>query len=377
MSSVKKKIAIFITSLRAGGAERIVSYLINEGYDSYEFHLILLHDDIEYLLPSSENIKIVKLKGGATANYLNIIKIPWLAKRLKRYLVHNDIQVVLSLLNRPNLICCYVKRSGWRGRLIISERADTISYYRSLKFGFVMLWLVKLLYNYSDIVISISIGISRSLEQLGIRKSVVIYNPIYVSSYVGAVKAKNNLFTFINIARLEPQKNHTLLLQAFAKLDCDNCRLLIVGKGSLLKELTELAVSLKIAHKVNFTGFQSDTVSLLNNSDCFVLTSNFEGFGNVILEALNCGLPIISTDCPYGPREILAPSTDTGTLIKNQIELAKYGVLTPVANVTHLVGAMRKIIDDSNLRNAYRDRAKVRASEFNIKNISHQYFELF
>lgn len=372
-----KKVAIFIISLRGGGAERIVSYLLNEGYKEYEFHLILLQKEIEYLLPETNNIKIVELGGESGSKFMEVLKIPFLARKLKKYLVENRIETLLTLLNRPNLIGCIAKKNGWQGKLIISERADTIAYYRSVAFGSFMIHMVKSFYCFADEVTVISKGIANSLQTLGIKDCIVIYNPIYISTHPGKERSASKSFTFISIGRLEPQKNHALLLKAFAELKNHDCELVIVGKGILLDQLKELASNLKIEDRVNFAGYQSNVNSWLDDSDCFVFSSDFEGFGNVIIEALNSGVPVISTDCPFGPREILAPETDTNTLIKDQIEIASYGILTPTESVEHMAEAMRQMMTNTVIRNKYRKIGPKRAADFDIKKIAKQYFELF
>ncbi|MDZ4809710.1 MAG: glycosyltransferase [Bacteroidota bacterium] len=371
-----KKVAIFITSLRGGGAERIVSYLLKEGYEKFELHLILLHKDIEYEIPGEGSIKIFELEGAKASKFSSIFKMKSLSEKLRNYLEENKIDTVISLLNRPNLIACRVKKSGWEGKLIISERADTLAYYKTIRFGWYMIRLVRKYYPYADEVTVISKGIARSLAKLGIKKSHVIYNPIYNSGLdVPVITARP--FTFINIARLEPQKNQALLLKAFAKVADKNCYLVILGKGLLLDDLKDLAIELSITDRVNFEGFQSNIKSYLLQSDCFVFSSDYEGLGNVIIEALQAGLPVISTDCPYGPREILSPESDTDTLMKKGVDLAAYGILTPVGNEEYLAEAMQKIIENSVLRNKYRELSKPRALDFDINKIAKKYFDLF
>ena len=372
-----KKIAVFLINLRGGGAERVVSYLLNEGHKEFEFHLILFNKEIEYSLPKSENIKIFELGKCLGSKYLSILAIPYLAYKLKKYLIKNDVQTILSLLNRPNIISCYLKKRGWKGKVIISERADSVAYYNSLYFGPLIIGLIKKYYPYADVVTVISKGISHSLKKLGISNCKVIYNPIPISQTSYKSRPPNQPFTFINIARLEKQKNHVLLLKAFAELKNENCKLVILGQGRLLGSLKNLSAELGIYEKVQFTGFQSNIKSYLKNADCFVFSSDFEGLGNVLIEALNAGLPIISTDCPHGPREILAPHTDERLLIQDHIELGLYGLLTPVRNIRFLAEGMKTMMTDEFLRDKYRKLATERASDFDIKKISKQYFELF
>lgn len=371
-----KKVAIFINSLRGGGAERIVSYLLQEGCDKFEFHLVLLQKDIEYEIPGSDKVRVFELEGNGSSKFSSIFRMKSLSRKFRNYLEENRIDTVLSLLNRPNLIACRAKKSGWKGKLIISERVDTLAYYKTVRFGWYMIKLVRKYYPHADAVTVISKGIARSLAKLGINNAQVIYNPIYITS-VERPATNGRPFTFINVARLEPQKNHALLLKAFSRLSNKNTRLIILGKGVLLNSLEKLSAELGINGRVSFEGFQKDIRSYLYNSDCFVFSSDYEGLGNVIIEALQAGLPVISTDCPYGPREILSPESDTDTLVKNDIDISAYGILTPVGNDECLTLAMQKIIDDTALRDKYKELAIPRSLDFDIKEISKKYFDLF
>ena len=253
-----KKIAIFLINLRGGGAERVVSYLVNEGYKNFEFHIILFNKKLDYPVPQSKNIKIIGLGKYIGSKYLSILAIPYLAIKLKKYLVKNDIQTLLSLLNRPNIISCYLKKNGWKGKVIISERADSVAYYSSLFFGSFIIVLIKKYYPYADVVTVISKGIFQTMKTLGISNCKLIYNPIPISQPSSKQRPANQPFTFINIARLEKQKNHVLLLKAFAELKNKNCKLVILGQGSLLNSLKNLSAELGIQGRVQFAGFQSN-----------------------------------------------------------------------------------------------------------------------
>jgi len=371
-----KKVAVFINSLRGGGAERIVSYLLNEGYREFEFHLILLENEIVYTIPS-DHIKIFQLERKASSGYMNVLKIPALAKKLFVYLRENNIDTLFSLLNRPNIISCRVRKLGWNGKIIISERADTIAYYKTRMFGSLMLRMVKKYYPLADRVTVISAGIADSLKQLGINDCKVIYNPVHVTlAGTGQREKKNDQFTFINVARFDEQKNHRLLLEAFALLPQRDCRLLLLGQGKLQPQMEELAKNLGIQDRVDFLGFQRNVNEYLCMSHCFVFSSDFEGLGNVIIEALNNGIPVISTDCPHGPREILDPST-RGKILTNDIDLGEYGILVPVKRADLLANAMSRMYTDEALREKYTRLSLERVKDFDIKKIAREYFDMF
>lgn len=370
-----KKVAVFLNNLKCGGAERIVSYLLNEGCKEFEFHLILMEKVIDYDIP--EDIKIIQLEKTVTPGYLNVLKMPSLSRKLHRYLELHKIDTLFALLNRPNLIACRIKKMGWKGKVIISERADTIAYYRSRRFGSVMLKMVKKFYPVADHITVISEGIAESLKGLGINDVTVIYNPINILKDEEIIPAqRNGAFTYINVARFYAQKNHALLLNAFARVKNKNSRLLLLGKGVLMNQMKDLAKKLNIENRVEFLGFQRDVDGYLRRSDCFVFSSDFEGLGNGIIEAMNNGVPVISTDCPHGPREILGPDT-IGKPIGNNIEYAKYGVLVPVRNVKLLADAMDKMNEDSNLRENYIYLSRQRVQDFDIKKVARKYFDIF
>jgi N-acetylgalactosamine-N,N'-diacetylbacillosaminyl-diphospho-undecaprenol 4-alpha-N-acetylgalactosaminyltransferase len=152
---------------------------------------------------------------------------------------------------------------------------------------------------------------------------------------------------------------------------------LLLGIGYQEEKLKKLAEKLGIQDRVSFEGFQKDVNSYLSHSDCFVFSSDYEGFGNVIIEALNAGLPVISTDCPSGPREILSPGSDPGKYITNSIEFAPYGILTPVGKEEYLAEAMIKIMNDGLLRQQYKERAVLRSRDFDLQQTVKKYFDLF
>jgi N-acetylgalactosamine-N,N'-diacetylbacillosaminyl-diphospho-undecaprenol 4-alpha-N-acetylgalactosaminyltransferase len=371
-----KKIGIFINSFRGGGAERIVTYLFNEGEGRYEFHLIMLEKVIEYKIPDS--VKIVELERGSHSSLMSVLKMPQVAKRLRNYLEENRIDTVLSLLTRANLVACRAKKKGWKGKLIISERTVAETFYGRIRFGWIMLRLMRSLYKQADVVTCISKGIAMGLQKMGIHNTVVIYNALYPSPKTGTIeKEKGGPFTFINIGRLEQEKDHFMLLTAFSKLKDKQCRLIILGKGPMMDELKEFAAKSGLNGRVEFAGFQKNVNPYLEKADCFVFSSAVEGFGNVLIEAMDFGLPVISTDCPFGPREILAPDTATDKKLTDSIEHAAYGVLSPVGNAKLFSEAMEEMMVNDELRNRYALQSRKRSPDFDIKNISRQYFELF
>ncbi len=371
---MKKKVAIFITSLRGGGAERIVSYLLSEGFERFEFHLVMLENVIDYTIPA-EHVKIFILEKKVSSGYVNMLKLKPLAKKLQAYLELNKIDTLLSLLNRPNLISCKVKKNGWKGKVIISERVDPVAYYKTRKLGWLMLRMIKKFYPAADQVTVISAGIADNLRKLGVEKSKVIYNPVHVLNLDEKEKA-NGTFSYIYVARFDEQKNHKLLLEAFSKLENKSSELLLLGKGKLQAQVEEQAIKLHIKERVKFLGFHKDVNPYLQKSDCFVFSSDFEGLGNVIIEAMNNGLPVISTDCPHGPREIIDPA-HIGKVVQNDIDKAEFGLLVPIRRADLLAAAMDMIYNNPEMREHYSKLSLQRVKDFDIRKTMEEYFDLF
>ena len=370
----KKKIALFIVSLYGGGAERVVSILLNHFEDSFDIHLVLLQPIIEYDIPASQKITVLD-KSPSNNSFFNILKIPFLAFRYYRFLRKNNITTSFSFLNRPNFIAGFLKIFGWKGKVVMSERTFTSEYYTTKSTGErIGRWLVKKLYPKADLIICNSKCIEKDLREIFKVQTTysIIYNPINLTQINESItynkKFENNTtrpFTFITIGRLNQIKNHKLFIEAASLLTDFDFRVQIVGKGELKKILEDYIILTNMQERITLIDHSSDPIKYLIMADCFVLTSNFEGFPNVLLEALACNLPIISTDCKGGVRELLAPSISTDTLAaNNEIIYVDYGLLVPVGNAEILAEAMRSMYNNTVLQQKYRAKNYNRAKDF-------------
>ncbi len=378
---MKKKLAILIYSLASGGAERVVSILLNELDKKYDLTLILMNDTIFYNI--TENIEIIYIENSdpVESGIKKLIKLPYLAWKYKKICQKYEIDFSLSFMNRPNYINTLSKVFGSRAKILISERIAPSQEYltNSLK-DKVSRRLIKYLYPKASVIIPNSCGIKIDLmENFNIDNNIikVINNPIDLDKIKllqsQHVIIKKDNFNFITIGRLFEQKNHDLLLESI--LECD-ANLYIIGEGELRNKLEEKIIKFKLEDRVFLLGRKENPYAYLKEADCFIFSSNYEGFPNVLLEALACGLPIISTDCISGPREILSPSTDVHFQTKSGIELSEYGILTPVGNKESLVDAIQLIISNQNLVNKYKKIAKKRASNFDKDIIINKFIEV-
>jgi len=373
---VKTKISILIYSLASGGAERQVSILLESLQDKYDLTLVLMNDTIFYTIP--KDIKVVYLEKSKPVEngFKKLIKLPFLGWKYKKILKKNNIDISFSFMTRPNYINIFSKLFGSKVKTIISERSHfSLQYsYNNLQ-SFINKILVKL-YNYADMVIANSKGNAQDLRlSFNIcTKIQTICNAIDIQKIdilqSGAINVKTKKFVFVTIGRLDVGKNHQMIIDAMKSVDA---MLWIIGDGELKNNLELIIDNLKLKDRVKLLGRQKNPYKFLSKADCFVFASNHEGFPNVLLEALACGLPVISTDCKSGPREILSPSSDIWVQLQNDIELAKYGILTPVGSTLKLKEAMKLIMNDNELRPKYKKQSKQRAEDFKIEKIIKQY----
>lgn len=381
---MKKKLAILINSMNGGGAERVVSILLEDLIKYYEVHLVIFYAGMAYKIPQEVKIHYLAKCSVNDSNLSKVINLPILGYKYYKYCKKHKIDISLSLLNRANYINILSKYFGAPYKTIISERTSTVEAYRvnSVK-GRISRLLVKCLYPSTDSIIAISKGVAADLSAaFKIKRSKIrtIYNPINLdwlhAEYSTISKVSNNCFTFIAIGRLDEQKNFQLLLEALSILKHFKIKLVILGDGPQRENLIESIKQLELEDKVTLIGFTNDVFSYLKNADCFVMPSNLEGLGNVIIEALACGKAVISTDCKHGPSEILAGNIFPTINNMNEFQFAKYGILVPVNNAKVLANAMQEMILNDNKRSAYEQLGPERASHFNKDIILSQYLDM-
>ena len=206
-------------------------------------------------------------------------------------------------------------------KLILIERNNPIElkYSRKIK-DWVISLLVKHLYKKSDKIIGISKELSNDLSKLTREKVLTIYNPSFDKNLFKLAKRKvyfnKKEKIILNIARFEKQKNHIMLLKAFKKsLEKINSKLLLIGYGSEYQNIINYIKINELTKNVIIIKNDMCPFAYYKFADLFVLTSNFEGFGNVLVEAGMFRVPIISTNCKSGPKEILS-NGKFGDLVK-------------------------------------------------------------
>ena len=367
-----KKVFILINTLGTGGAERVVSLLIHNWKKQYDITLVLLTDIVEYEVP--KNIPIICLQQPFQANgLLTTAKLPLLAWRYKNLCRKHNADVSLSFLKRPNYMNCLSKLMGNKAKIVISER----SYFSELLKTFpplqkkLSIFLTKKLYPYADLIITNSQIMKIDLEEnFNIHSEYrVIQNPMNLALMERLSHSESDFpvqptFNFIHVGAFRKEKNQGNLIEAFSRIRHLNVRLFFLGHRFLKDDLIAMVKKLELESQVIFLGFDTNPFKYFSKCDCFVLSSDFEGFPNALVEAMTCGLAVISTDCRSGPREILAPGTDPELNIKDHIEVAEYGMLVPVKNAGLLAEAMELMVKDKDLYERLKQKAKERSGAF-------------
>lgn len=334
-----KSICIFVPSLRGGGAEKIVVTIANFlASQNYNVDLVVLTDSGAFQCEVSSSVHIINLNRSRLISAI----IP-----LRKVLVTNKYDLVFSAMKHANILCL-VAMLGFRSwpTLILSEHSPPISSIR-MNFSIKMLcikYLMVLLYPFADHVVCVSNSVLSELQRLvpRVRNTSVIYNPVNLNE-VDYLKRDRHLHRWfldndntiiLTAGRLVHDKDYHSLLKAFAllKKSVKALKLVVLGDGPLRNELELLCAKECISGSVHFAGFVHNPHAWMLNSHLFVLSSRLEGFGNVIVEAMSCGIPVVATDCPGGVSEIL--------------ENGKWGSLVPVSNPTAFCDAMLKALSD-------------------------------
>lgn len=362
----QKHILILLPNLGGGGAERLAVYLANDwvarGYA------------VEFILLKNEGALLPLLSPAIRVTSLNVDRIKWSIWPLRHHLKRTRPDVVWvgmwPLTSAAVIAWLFARRQG---KIFLTDHNQlSISCVRELDIS--PLWLrivMNATYPFATGVMAVSKGVAADMCRLsGFAEDriKVIYNPAArgVTAERAAAALREQLwgqgFThhILTVGSFKLQKNHALLIRAFAKLPRSlNAKLTILGEGDLRPVMEQQIAELGLQDRVSLPGFYQDPYPWFLSADLFVLSSDWDGFGNVIVEALECGVPIVSTDCPSGPTEIL--------------EDGRYGRLVPVGDVDALAAAMIASLNEAPARESLMNRAK----DFSVDRISEEYLDYF
>lgn len=326
---MSERIAIFLPSLGGGGAEKVMLALAGS--------FVARDLDCDIVIAISEGELLDSIPHGVRLVELHKRKTTAATFALARYLRRERPTALLSTVFTANITALLAGIISFSGiRLVTCEASPTdwdviaSSWWRTLLNKLV----AHILYRYADATIAVSNGVRDSLlrERLVSPNRVhVVPNPVPAGAPSKRSRRNSTIPMVLSCGRLEPQKDHATLLRAFGQLRRRmNAHLSILGAGALRESLEELARSLGIASDVFFAGFVPTPYDYMRDAAVFVHTARYEGFGVVLLEALACGCPVITTDCPGGIRDVIADG--------------RYGALIPVGDDTALAEAMEAVL---------------------------------
>jgi len=365
MGTKQKKIAFILPSLRGAGAERVflnLSRSISE--KGYDVDLVLLQKEGEYLNDVARGVCVVDLHCSRAA-------LSFFA--LARYFKEENPDTAVSALPHMNAVTLAANRiAGTNVDIIITKHNPLSIDFSGINFlkRIGITFLMKSLYPSAKAIIAVSRGVAEDVSKvlsMPINTISIIYNPIVNAEiFVKAEEAPRHPWLvdkrapiILSVGRLVPQKDFMTLIRAFAVLEGKNdARLIILGEGDERSRLERLVAELGLQERVSLPGFMKNPYAEMASADVFVLSSRWEGFGNVLVEAMACGTPVVSTSCLGGPAEIM--------------EGGVYGKLVAPGDVVALAAAIEETlanpIDSETLR--------TRANVFSIESASAKYLEV-
>jgi len=367
----KIRVLFVINSLAGGGAERVLVHILeNLDRSQFDISLCTFSSQVDYNIPSD-----IKYFSFNKRNYFDLLSIIY---KLKNIFQFEKYDVVVSFLTYTNIfVTISWLLSGKKIPLVISERCNPIDNLKNQRYSRIKLKLISKLYPFANVVITVSEGVKKSLLscfKIPTTKLKVIYNPVNIKKIdilrrekitEEAVFKNDNKPIIISCGRLTKQKNYPSLIKAIKILKDTGIKanLIILGKGEEEKRLKKLVKDLNLEKEVRFLGFKKNPYKYISRATIFVLSSKYEGFPNVLLEAMACEVPVISTDCHYGPSEI--------------IEHGKNGFLVPVNDEYALAEKIKILLKEPTLRRNFAiEGRKTVEKKFDLKRIIKQWEDL-
>jgi glycosyltransferase involved in cell wall biosynthesis len=337
MLKSKAHVTIFLRCLFGGGTERVMVNLANS-FTQYDLKvdLVLAHASGPYLSQVSPKVRVIDLECP------NLAASPL---KLVRYLQQENPLTLLSALHYPSEIAIFAKHMARVSTRVIIAEQNTLSVEaKNLPQQTARLTPLKarLFYPWADEIVAVSSGVADDLAKIikVPRKQIrVIYNPVIPPDiWQKSQEPITHLWfnpgeppVILGVGRLTEQKDFPTLIRAFAQVrKVRPSRLMILGVGSERSNLDALIRELGLENDAVILGFQENPYAYMARCAVFALSSAWEGFGNVIVEALAVGTPVVACDCPSGPAEILADG--------------KYGALVPVGDSSAIANSILKVL---------------------------------
>lgn len=357
MVSESKLISFLLNDLSDGGVERVTLNLA-EGLleKGYEIHFICFQKKGDFLSQVPEEIQIIDLKVNRAFK-----SIPALSKYIKKY----KPDVLFSAKHYINVMALITKSLSFtKTKIVVAGHGMFFPEQQSK----LLTRFMQFLYPKADKIIAVSQGVAENIAasaKIDQNLIEVIYNPVIteqlkekVNEEIPFPKEANTKY-ILSVGRLSKEKDFATLINAFEKVHDVICsKLIIIGEGPEREKLENLISKKNLENSISLSGFSANPYATLKHGDLFVLSSLTEGLPTVIIEALYCGVPVISTDCPSGPREIL--------------ENGKFGKLVSVGDESELASEILRTLDES----VDKEKLKARSLRFSSENAVINYTNL-
>lgn len=330
----RKKIAFIIPSLESGGAERVVSTLANALIIEFDVTIIAFYNCIPFYKLDSR-IDFQFCNNEYKKEYNSILTHFQLFNKTYKILKSKKFNIVIGFMLTANIYAIILSKLLHIPN-IISERSNP--HYNSIS----NFWILtrRFLYPFADKLVIQTNKIKNYFKVIVKDEKIeIIYNPIAKDLLLKRDLTFAKKRTILNVGRLSPSKNQDLLIKAFANIEHDNWKLDFVGEGEYKKELSELIRIYALEDKITLFGNEPDIYKYYNSASIFVFTSKHEGFPNALTEALFFGVPCISTNCEFGPSELIDDSVN--------------GFLIPVGDQKELEDKLTLLMNDSDLRQKF------------------------
>lgn len=360
-----KHITLFVRHLPIGGIQKIVVRLANEfSQRGHNVDLVLARGEGPLACDVSPEVRLVNLDKQRVWGAL---------PALLGYLWRERPTVLFSAGTAVNLVALWAKALlPLRLRAIISVHNNMTQYASNdkVRYGTYIPTLIRWFFPLADKIVAASEGVLQDLASISTpaaRNACVVYNPVVEGELCRKADQsvthpwlnERDVPVILGVGRLVPQKNFDLLFRAFTRVqETRDARLLVLGDGNQRGQLESQAKELGIEDKVDLPGFVRNPYPFMAKASLFVLSSDYEGFGIVLAEALACGCPVVSTNCPSGPREIL--------------EDGKWGRLVPVGDEEALAEAMCTSLAEEHDP----ERLRERAMDFSVDRVVDEYLEV-
>lgn len=358
------KTLLFRPTMGQGGADRMTATLLQSlDRQRFDLGLVLVKESGEFIEDVPDDVPI---------HLLNVSSL-WTAWfPLKKLLLAHQPDVFFSTSGGANIpaVIAY-KLAGQRGRLILSER-NTVYHGELNAKRRLVLSLKKVLYQQADQITAVSEGVKQDMvEKLGLSpdRIQVVYNPVVTDEIIKQAEEplghpwfqRGQPPVILAAGRMVKQKDFATLICAFAQVRrLVPIRLVILGEGPLQGELETLAHTLGVGEDVCFPGFDKNPFRYMAACSLFVLSSLHEGLPGVLIQAMACGAPVISTDCPYGPSEIITADGEDGFLV-------------PVGDVAAVADRIHFLLDNPEVRKNMAAKGRLSAERFRAEAILARY----